>query len=79
MDKISTPWVTVRLVQLLSRRVITEESHTDKDTAGHETMDAVIEMKDDVCVGPFQAEILKGDCTSACTRYSCNGSTYQAC
>ena len=60
MDKISTPWVTVCLAQLLLRCVMTEESHKDKNTASHETMDEVIEMKDNVCVGPFQAEILKG-------------------
>ena len=60
MDKILTPWVTVCLAQLLSQCVITEGSHTDKDTAGHETMDADIEMKDNVCVGPFQTDILKG-------------------
>ena len=60
MDKILTLWVTVHLMQLLLRCVVTEESDTDKDTAGHETMDKVIEMKDNVCVGPFQTEILKG-------------------
>ena len=60
MDKILTPWVTVCLVQLLSQCVMTEESHKDKNTAGHETMDKVIKMKDNVCVGPFQVEILKG-------------------
>ena len=32
----------------------------DKNTAGHETMDEIIKMKDNVCVGPFQVEILKG-------------------
>ena len=53
MDKILTPWVTVHLVQLLSQCVIIKESHKDKDTAGHETMDKVIEMEDNGHVGPF--------------------------
>ena len=60
MDKILTLWATVCLVQLLSQRIITEESHKDKNTAGQETMDEVIKMKDNVRVGPFQMEILKG-------------------
>ena len=60
MDKISTPWVTVCLAQLLLQCVITKESHTDKDTAGHETMDRDLEMKNNVHVGPFRTEILKG-------------------
>ena len=33
MDRISTPWVTIRLVQLLSRCVMTEETH-DEGAAG---------------------------------------------
>ena len=44
---------------------MTEESPKDKKAAGQDTpatdeMDKVMEMKDNVCVGPFQAEILKG-------------------
>ena len=65
MDQISTPWATVCLAQLLSRCVVTEESPKDKKAAGQDApavseMDEVIEMKDSVHVGPFQAEILKG-------------------
>ena len=64
MVQILTPWVTVHLAQLL-QHVMTEESHKDKNAAGQgapatDEMDEVIEMKDSVCVGPFQAEILKG-------------------
>ena len=44
---------------------MTEESPKDKNAAGQDApatdeMDKVIEMKDSVRVGPFQAEILKG-------------------
>ena len=39
---------------------MTEEPHKDKNTAGHDAIDEVIEMKNNVPVGPFQAEILKG-------------------
>ena len=72
MDQISTPWVTVHLAQLLSQCVVTEESHKDKNAAGQDApvtdeMDQVIEMKDSVCVGPFQAEILKERVTQAPT------------
>ena len=48
MDKISTPWVTVCLAQLLSQHVMTEESCKDENTAGEETMDEIIEMKNNV-------------------------------
>ena len=64
MDQISTPWVTVYLAQLLSRCVMTEESPKDKKAAGQDAPATnkidFIQMKDSVCVGPFQAEILKG-------------------
>ena len=50
------------------QHVMTEESHEDKNTAGQDApatdeMDEVIKMKDGVCVGPFQAEILEGRVT----------------
>ena len=56
----------------------TEESCKDENTAGEETMDVIIQMKDNVQVGPFQTDFERKGCTSACQRYSCNGSTYQA-
>ena len=64
MDRISTPWVNVHLAQLLSRHVMTEETHKDKRAAGPDTpaayeVDKVIEIKDSIHIGPFQAEILK--------------------
>ena len=40
-----------------------EESHKDKNTPGQETMDEVVEMKDNVCVGPFPVETSKGRIT----------------
>ena len=53
----------------------------EQDTPATDEMEEVIEMKDNVCVGPFQAEILKGkNSTSACTvMHTCNGSAHQAC
>ena len=65
MDQISTPWATVHLAQLLSQCIMTEESPKDKMAAGQDApamdkIDKIIEIKDNVCVGPFQAEILKG-------------------
>ena len=65
MDKISTPWATVHLAQLLLWHVMTEESPRGKmaawqDAPATDEMDEIIEMKDNVHVGPFQAEILKG-------------------
>ena len=85
MDQISTPWVTVHLAQLLSWHVMMKESSrskmaTEQDASTTDEMDKVIKMKDNVCVGPFQAEILKGkNSMSACTGYTHNGSTHQAC
>ena len=65
LDQISTPWAMVRLVQLLSWHVMTEESSTREASGGKDApmtdeMDKIVEMKDNVRVGPFQAEILKG-------------------
>ena len=69
MDKISTPWATVHLAQLLSRLFITEESRRDENTAGEEIMDEIVKMKDNVCVGPFQTDFERKGCTGACKRY----------
>ena len=65
MDWISTPWATVHLVQLLSRCVMEDESSTGEASGGldapvKEEVDEVVELKDNVHVGPFQMEILKG-------------------
>ena len=55
----------VHLAQLLSQCVMREESPRGKMAAGQDAsatgeMDKIVEMKDNVHVGPFQAEILKG-------------------
>ena len=65
LDQISTPWAMVYLAQLLSWHVVTEESPRGEMSGGQDApatdeMDEIVEMKDNVCVGPFQAEILKG-------------------
>ena len=65
LDQISTPWAMVHLAQLLSWCVVTEESPQCEASGGQDApmtdeMDEIIYMKDNVCVGPFQAEILKG-------------------
>ena len=69
MDRISTPWVTIRLVQLLPRCVMTEETHDEgaagADAPAVEEVNVVIEMKGSVHVGPFQAEILEGKISQA--------------
>ena len=69
MDKISTPWVTVCLAQLLSQCVVTDESHKDENTTGEEITDGIIEIKDNVWVGPFQTKIFeRKGCPSTCKR-----------
>ena len=69
MNWISTPWATIGLAQLLSWCVMTEETPnegaTGTDSLAEEEVDAVIEMKDSVHVGPFQAEILEGKISQA--------------
>ena len=55
----------VCLAQLLSWHVVTEESPRGEASGGQDApmtdeMDEIMEMKDNVCVGPFQTEILKG-------------------
>ena len=65
LDQISTHWATVCLAQLLLQCVMTEESPRGETSGGQDApttdeMDKIIEMKDNIRVGPFQAEILKG-------------------
>ena len=55
----------VCLAQLLSWHVMTEELPRGEASGGQDApttdeMDEIIYMKDNVHVGPFQAEILKG-------------------
>ena len=64
LDQISTPWATVHLAQLLSWHVMTDESPRDEASGGQDApktdeMDEIMEIKDNVHVGPFQTEILK--------------------
>ena len=43
------------------RRITQMIKHTaGHDAPGTEEIDKIMEMKNNVCVGPFQAEILKG-------------------
>ena len=64
MDQISTPWVTVCLSQLLSRRVVAEgkleKGAEETNVPREKEVDAVVEMKSSTHVGPFQTEILEG-------------------
>ena len=65
LDRISIPWTTVCLTQLLSQCVMTAEpprieASGSQDSPITDEMDKIVEMKDNVHVGPFQAEILKG-------------------
>ena len=69
LDQISTPWATVGL---LLWHVMTEEAPRGETSGGQDApttdeMDEIIEMKDNVHVGPFQAEILKGRVTQVPT------------
>ena len=54
----------VCLAQLLSQCVMTNESSTSEASGGQDIpsteVDEVVELKDNVCMGPFQMEILKG-------------------
>ena len=69
MDRISTPWVTVRLAQLLSRHVVTEEMPSEGDGGADapkkKGVDTVVEMGSSTHVGSFQTEILEGKISQA--------------
>ena len=69
MDQISTPWVTVRLAQLLSRCVMTDgmpsEGVEGANMPGEKEVDTVVEMGSSAHVGPFQTEILEGKISQA--------------
>ena len=71
MDQISTPWVTVRLSQLLSQCDIAEgtpeKGAEGTDMPGEEEVDTVVEMRGSTHVGPFQTEILEGKIAQAPT------------
>ena len=63
------PWVTVRLAQLLSRRVVAEgtpsEGEGGADSPEKNGVDTVVEMGSSTHVGPFQTEILEGKISQA--------------
>ena len=69
MDRISTPWATVCLAQLLSRCVVTEEMPSKgdggADTPKKKGVDTVVEMGSSAHVGSFQTEILEGKISQA--------------
>ena len=62
-------WVTVRLAQLLSQCIVTEEmpseGETGTDTPKENGVDAVVEMGSSAHVRPFQTEILEGKISQA--------------
>ena len=72
MDRISTPWATVHLAQLLSRHIITgetqEEGTEGTDASEEKEVDTVVKMKGSIHVGPFQTEILEGKISQAPAR-----------
>ena len=80
MDRISMPWVTVHLGQLLSRRIITgktpEEGVEGTDASEEKEVDTVVEMKGSIHVGPFQIEILEGKISQAPVHDTCYGGTH---
>ena len=69
MDRILTPWVTVRLAQLLSRCVVAEETPEKcaegTDMPGDKEVDTVVKMKSRTHLGPFQTEILEKNISQA--------------
>ena len=68
MDRISTPWSTARLAQLLSRCIVTEGMPAEGGGAGvpeKNGVDTVVEMGSSAHVGPFQTEILEGKISQA--------------
>ena len=71
MDRISTPWVTVHLSQLLSRCIVAEgtpeKGAKGIDVPGEKEVDTVVEMRSSTYVGPFQTEILEGKIAQAPT------------
>ena len=71
MDRISTPWVTVCLAQLLSQCVTAEgtleEGTEGTDAPGDKEVDTVVKMRGSTHVGPFQTEILEGKISQAPT------------
>ena len=77
MDRISTPWSTVRLAQLLSRRVVTEGTPSEGGAGTPEKngVDTVIEMGSSAHVGSFQTDIGGKDFSSTSMRCACNGNT----
>ena len=71
MDRISTPWATVRLSQLLSWRIVAE--NTQKGAEGtnapaEREVDTMVEMRSSTHVGPFQTKILEGKIAQAPTQ-----------
>ena len=69
MDQISTPWVTLRLVQLLSRCIVMEEMPSEGDRGADapekKGVDTVVEMGNSTHVGSFQTKILEGKISQA--------------
>ena len=72
MDWISTPWVTVYLVQLLSWHIVTgetkEKGAEGTDASEEKEVDTVVKMMDSIHVGPFQTEVLEGKISQAPAR-----------
>ena len=69
MDRISMPWATVRLAQLLLRCVVAEgkpsEGEGGADAPEKKGVDTVVEMGSSAHVGPFKTEILEGRISQA--------------
>ena len=69
MDRISMPWATVCLAQLLSRHVVAEGTPSEGEGGANAPkkngVDTVVEMGSSTHVGPFQTEILEGKISQA--------------
>ena len=65
LDQLAMPWATICLAQLLSQRGGVEDTSQEGAVGGQEDdnveeINVVVELKDSVCMGPFQMEILRG-------------------
>ena len=71
MDRISTPWATVCLTQLLSQCIVAEdtlEKGAEEANAPREKgLDTVVKVRSSTHVGPFQMEIFEGKISQAPT------------
>ena len=60
IDHLSTPWATVRMVQLLSCWSSTAVPASGSVETQFEDVDELVTVTESVCLGPFQTKIIEG-------------------